>query len=135
MAHDADALVALLDIEVAQVFVAFNGIGNAGGTQMGFAQQDPLGAKFGFCLQQRTEGSSKGGDPSGSFGAHDPLGGNIYQTDIQHGFRRHFRQNFIQNGRMRFPTSHQQISIFFLTQTKGFGIFFQCDFCTHNVPP
>ena len=92
MAKHADPFISLLDIKIAHIFKALNGIGDARGSQVGLAQVDPLDTKFGFGIQQGTEGGGKSRDPSCGLGAHDPLGGNVHETDADHGFRAGIRQ-------------------------------------------
>ena len=126
-----DALVALLDIKVAQIFITQNGIRNAGITQMGLAELDPLDAEFGFDIQKRPETGGKRSDPSGGFCADDPLRRNVHKTQVQHGFGGIFRQDLIQHGRMGALSGHDQIPVLLLSQTQGMGIFFQCGFRKH----
>jgi len=84
VAQDADPLVALLHVKIPQIFIADNGVADAGGQVVG-AQLDPFGGELGIHTQQGLESDIKGGDPSGGFCADDPLGGNVHKTDVKGG--------------------------------------------------
>ena len=110
--QDADPLVALLNVEIPQIFVAQNGVGDARLSQVGSTEVDPLGGKLGFAVQQRAEGGGKGRDASGGFGADDPLRGNFHQPHVHHGIRIVFRQNIVQHGRVGRAPLHHKLPVF-----------------------
>ena len=132
MPQHADPLVALLDIKVAQILIAEDGVGDAGVPQVGAAKGNPLGGELTFAVQQRAEGGSKSGDPPGAFHADDPLGGNLDQTDVHDALSHTLGQQLVQYLRMGAAARHQQFPVFFLAHAQGLGIFFHCGLCDHG---
>ena len=132
VAQNADPLVALLNIEIAQIFVAYDGIGDACVSQMGGAQVDPLAAKFRFCFQQRLESGGKGGDAPGGLGSDDPLRGNFHQPHVHHGLCAVLRQQLIQHRRMGGPSCGEKLLIFFLPGAQRLGVFVYCGLHGHG---
>ena len=132
MPQDADPFVALLHIEITQVFKADDGVGDAGVSQMGGAQADPFGGEFGFHIQQWPKRSGKGGDPPAGLHAGDPLRGDFHQAHIYHGIGGVFRQQFIQHGRVGRAAGHQQLPVFLLPEAHGLDIFIGCCLGVHS---
>ena len=131
-AQDADPLVPLLDVEIAQVFVARNGVGDAGFPQMGGAQVDPLGGKFRLGIQQRVERGSEGGDSPGGFGTDNPFGGNLYEPYVHHRVGTVFRQQLVQNRRMGGLTGGGQFPEFLLSGPQCLVVFIGCKLDIHG---
>ena len=123
IAQHTHPLVALLDIEITQVFIAGNGVADALGSQVGFAKSNPFGCKFRFCIQQRIEAGSKGRDASGGFGAHDSLRRNVHDSHIHNGLCIDFRQQLIQYFRVLFLSGGQELFGFSLPQLQRLEIF------------
>ena len=132
VAQHADPLVALLNIEIAQVFIAQNGVGNARIAQMGGAQADPFHGKFAFGVQQGLKSGGKGGDAAGGLGAHDPLRGNLDEAHIHHGFGGVFRQQLVQHSGMGGLAGGCQFLVFFLTGLQGLDVFIRRHLCIHG---
>ena len=132
MPQHADPFIAFLHVEIAQILIAYDGIGDAGVSQMGSAQADPFGGKFRFAVQQGLEGGGEGSDPPGGFGAHDPLGRDLHQTYFHYRFRRVFRQQFIQHCRVGIAPGGHKILIFFLAGFQRLDVFFCRHLCIHG---
>ena len=101
VAQDADALVALLDIEHAQVLEDLDRVTDADLAQMGLAEADPLIGEFGIPVQQRQEIPGEGRDPALGLDAHDPLRGDLQQAHILSGIRGDAFQHLVQDGGIR----------------------------------
>ena len=126
VAQHADPLVALLNIEIAQVFKADNGFGDAGLAQVSSAEVDPFQAEFGIHFQQRLEFCVEGGNAAGGLGADDPFGGNLHHTQLLGHGGNILGQNVIQNGGVRGQVCHQAFPIHFLALFQSKQIFFSC---------
>ena len=127
-----DPLVALLHIEIAQIFKALDGIGDARLAEMGGAQVHPFSSKLRPRLQQGAEGGGEGGDPPGGFHADNPLRRQLHQPHILYGVGGGVRQNFVQNQRMRVLPLHHQLPVFLLTLSQSLCIFFNCGLMRHG---
>ena len=123
IAQHAHPLVALLDIEIAQVFIAGNGVPDALGPQVGITKSNPFGCEFRFHIQQRIEAGGKGRNASGGFCAHNPLRGNLHGSHIHNGLRIDFRQQLIQHFRVRISPGGQELFEFPLPQLQCLEIF------------
>ena len=130
--QDADTLIALLHIKIAQIFKALDGISDARLAEMGGAQVHPLGAKLRPRLQQGAEGGGEGGDPPGGFHADNPLRRQLHKPHILHGVGGVVRQNFVQNQRMGILPLHHQLPVFLLTLSQRLCIFFNCVLMRHG---
>ena len=97
VAQHADPLVALLDVEIAQVLIALDGIPDAYVPQVRGAQVHPLAGELGLGIQQGEKAGREGGDPPGGFGAQDPLGRDLQHPQVLDGVCAAVRQNFIQH--------------------------------------
>ena len=132
MPQHADPLVTLLDIEIAQIFKADDGVGDAGLSQVGDAEVDPFQTKFGFRIQQGLEFGIEGGDTAGRLGADDPLDRNFHQSDLLGHGGNICGQDLIQNRRIGGQARHQAFPIYLLTLFQGKQIFFGCSL-NHSV--
>ena len=132
ISQHADPLVALLDIEIAQIFIAEDGVGNAHVAQMGRAQVDPFGGKLGLLVQQRLERRGKGRDAACRLGTHDPLGRDLHQAHIHYDIRGILRQDLVQHRGMGTFLRHQQFPVFLLALAQRLGIFFSCCLYCHG---
>ena len=121
----ADPLIALLHIEVAQIFIAYDGFPDALLGQMGHAQADPLVGKLRIRIQHGQKIRIEGRDPSGGLGAHDPLRRNLHQTHVDAGLHRG-TGDFRQHLRIGVPAPGNAFFAFGLGQFHCFQIFFQC---------
>ena len=92
-----DPLVALLDVEPAQILIAADGVPDALVPQMGRAQVHPFCGKFRVRGQQRHESGRKGTAPSGSLGADDLLSGNLQNPHVRPSGHHVFVQNLVQH--------------------------------------
>ena len=79
----ADALVALLDVESAEVFIAADRIADALRAEIGIAERDPLAAEFRLHRQQRHEIGGKGVAPSFALGADDAVHRHVDQAELR----------------------------------------------------
>ena len=79
----ADALVALLHIETAEIFVAADRIADALRAEIGVAERDPLAAEFRPHRQQRHEIGGKGVAPSLALGADDAVHRHVDQAELR----------------------------------------------------
>ena len=133
MAQDTDPLVALLDIEDAQIFKDLDRVPDARFAQMGVTEIDPLISEFGILVQQRQEIPGKGRDPALGLDAHDPLRRDLQQAHILGRVVGRVRQHLIQNSGIGRDARHDQFSVFFLSLFQGQFIFFHCDLRTHHI--
>ena len=78
----AHPLVPFLNIKLAQVFQAGDGVGDAGFAQMRLAQVDPFAAKLGRFIQQRHKIPGESGLAPIRPSAHDAVHGNVHQADF-----------------------------------------------------
>ena len=107
----AQALVAFLHVEVAQIFVADQGIADARIAEMVGAQVDPFGGKLRALCQQRQERRGKGGGPVGGLQADKTLHRDLRFADVADGFDADAVQQFVQNGGMRKGTVGQRFPL------------------------
>ena len=135
MPQHADPLISFLDVEIAQILKTENGVGDAGVSQVGSAQVNPLGGKLRLEIQQRAEGCGKGRNPTGGFHAHNSLRRDFHQANIRHHIPGIFRQEVIQHSRMGVFSGHQQFPVFLLPQTQRLGIFIHSCLYAHKKPP
>ena len=135
IAQDGHPLVALLDIEIAHVFKALNGLPDALVAQMGGAELLPFGGELAAVAEQGQEGGRKGGDPPGGLGAHDPLCRDLHQAHFQGRIKIGGAQNIIQNRRVGIFSGGNQFLGFFQTLFHRLGIFFHGFRCNHSQKP
>ena len=133
----ADPLVALLDVEIAQILVAGDGIPDAHVSQMGGAQIHPFPGKLRFGVQQRQKARRKGSDPAGRLGTDNTLRRNLQQSQLLHHLGPVFRENLIQNRGVCCFSLGGQLTDLPLAQFKGPVILFRYHLCRnfHDAAP
>ena len=121
--EDRHPLVALLHIELVQVFV-----GNDGGVdallQMGLAENRPLGGELGVLFQQGHKVGRKGRVPPAGLGAHNALGGDIHQPQRLLGNDVHPVQDIIQHRKVRRLAARHTGTVGTLARAQGASIIF-----------
>ena len=132
MAQHTDPLVALLNVEIAQIFEAGNGIPDALVSQMVPAQRNPFLGKLALNPQQGQEAWRKGADAAGGNGTHDPLCGNLHHADLLNRVGRVLRQELIEHLGLGGLSGQQVFSVFLLTMAHGQTVFFFCDLKFHG---
>ncbi len=124
--EDADPLVALLDVEPAQVFIAADGVADALVPQMGRAQIHPFIRKFRICVQQGHEIGGKGGTPPGSLRTGDGLCRHLDHTHV-HPARHHgVVQDFVQDLGVGVAPVEDAVLVIFLALLEGLAVLLQC---------
>ena len=98
--QNADALVALLHIEIAQILVAQRRLTDAVG-KVGSAKADPLGGKLGIHIQKGQKAVGERTGATCGFGAHDAVGGDLHHAHIDVAVRAAGGQDVIQHQRLR----------------------------------
>ena len=119
----ADALVALLHIEAAEVFKAADGVADAF-LHMGLAQRDPLAGEFGIRLQQGHEVGGKRRRAPGRLGAHKQLKRDFHRADGQLAFDIGALQDIVQHRQVRVLAGRHLFAVIFLCSFPGAQILF-----------
>ena len=133
----ADPLVALLDVEPAQILITADGVPYALVAQVGGAQVDPLVGKLRVQLQQGHEVIRKGGTPSNRLIADDLLGGNLNDPHVRlSGNQGVVHQNFIQYRRIGVTSMEDAVLICALPQLEGSAVLVVSFLSAHRgIPP
>ena len=134
MPQYTDPFISLLDIEIAQIFIAQDRIRNTGFSQMCLTQVNPFGAKFCFLIQQRSETGTECCDPPGGFHTDNALCRDFHQTHPLGYFGGEIRQEIVQYQRIGMPAGGGKFFIFSLTRTQGAGVFVKCFRSVHTAP-
>ena len=123
MPHHTDPLVALLNIEIAQILIAFNGAVDTLVAQMGGAEVDPLLAKLRIGREQGQKTGSKGIGPAGGFCADDLADRDLHQGKLLGVLCGKFPDQLIQHGGMGVSALGGQLLQLPLAQLQGALIF------------
>ena len=115
----AQPLVALLDIEVAQIFIADQGITDALVAEMVAAQADPFGGKLRALRQQRQKAGREGGGPAGNLHADKAFHRDLRLADLTDGLDVDALQQLVQNGRMGRFSPGEGFLLLFQTLLQG----------------
>ena len=130
----ADPLVALLHIETAHVLKAADRVGDALVTEMGVAQQHPLGGKFTVLPQQRHEVPGQGGGAAGAFCPGHQGKGDVDDAQLHPGGHAALVHDLVQHRQIRIAAGADGVFIVSLSGLQGLVILFQ-RFRAHDVPP
>ena len=130
----ADPLVALLHVETPHVLKAADGVGNPLITEMGIAQQHPLGGKLAFQRQQGHEVPGQGGGTAGAFCPGHQRKGDVDDAQLHPGGHVALVNNFVQHRQIRIAAGADGVLIVFLPGFQGLVILIQ-RFRAHTVPP
>ena len=133
--QNADPLVALLDVEAAQVFIAPDGIPDALIAQMCFTEVDPLGGKFRIFVQKRKKVGGKGILPAFAFGSHDLLSGNFNDAKVYPSGDHGVVQNFIQDLKIRVLSVQNSLLVARFAGLQCFPILITCVLSSHRRSP
>ena len=95
--EDADALVALLHVEPAQILIALDGVADALVAQVGFAELHPLGAELGVNRQQRHKAGGKGRLAAGALGADNLIDGDFNESQVHPSGAHGLHQNLVEH--------------------------------------
>ena len=97
ISQDADALVALLDVEIAQVFIALYGLPDSRVGEMLLAQCHPFHGEFALGALYRQKGRGKRVDPARCFCADDALNGDLPHPQIPDACLRGLREHLVEH--------------------------------------
>ena len=133
--QDADALVALGDVEAAHVLVADDGVGDAHGVQMGRAQGDPLGAELRLRIQQGHEIPREDRLAPRGGGAHDLIHGDVHQPDVGPARAHVLAEDLVQHLGVGIAAADHAAVVILEPLLQGIVILQQGVCSAHVVPP
>ncbi len=128
----ADPLVALLDVEPAQVLVAPNGVPDALVPQVGGAQLHPLGGELRVRVQQGHEVGGEGAAPPGGLGAGDLLGGDLQHPHVRPSGHHVLVQDLVQDRGVGVLAPDHPLLVVFLAKPQGFDVLFHGFLSAHR---
>ena len=115
----------ILDVELAQVFEAADGIAYAAGAQMRRAQVDPFVCKLTAGLQQGHEIPGEGLFAASGPGAHDELGRDVESADLHVAGCIGVGKHVLQHGRIRIKSGGNAGAVILFALFLGVYILFK----------
>ena len=126
ISEHAHALIALGDVEIPEVFDAFDRVAYAGVGKMRVQKRDPLHREFAVDIRQGQERGRKRADPALRARADYALGGDLLHGQLEGGRVRGAGKDLVEHGGIRRKSLRLKLLLLFQRKRARMQVFFFC---------